>query len=377
MKSLIAPSLRKLQKHLLRDNLNGKTILHYTGSMFGIGCRISDLGTIQRIVKLKQRDDKSGFIALVPDIRWFDDAGIHIPERLKPLLDQYWPGNLTAVFHCSHPMFENIQVNGKVAFRVPNDDLLRIFIEMLEEPIVSTSVNISTLPAENDMGRLSSFYASWFDFAVYPAPRTISDEPKPSTIIEYLSSNDPANPEGVTRIKCLREGSIPFYGIKKSFEMPMVTFVCTANICRSPIAEKLFNKLARVRKMNIVADSCGLIEGGHMISANSMQLLMEQGIEEAQSHVSKQITPEIVSESWLLLTMEERQRDFIREKEPNSIHKIMTLNEIVGEIGDIKDPYGSELDNYRQTYLLIEDRVNRLLDMINNKTLTLKPGSGK
>lgn len=377
MKSLIAPSLRKLQKHLSKDDMSGKTILHYTGSMFGIGCKVSDAETIRRIVKLKQRDDNSGFIALVPDIRWFDDAEVHIPERLKPLLEQYWPGNLTAVFRCDHPMFDKLRVNGKVAFRVPNDDLLRVFIEMLDEPIVSTSVNISTLPAENDLGRLNSFYATWFDFAIYPSPRTISDEPKASTIIEYLSSNDPANPEGVARVKCLREGSIPFYGIKKSFEMPTVTFVCTANICRSPIAEKLFNKLARERRINVVADSCGLIEGGHMISANSMQLLMEQGIEEAQSHMSKQITPEIVSESWLLLTMEERQRDFIREKEPNSSHKVMTLNEIVGESGDIKDPYGSELDNYRKTFILIEERVNRLLDMIQNKAITLKPGSGK
>jgi len=179
----------------------------------------------------------------------------------------------------------------------------------------------------------------------------------------------------VTRIKCLREGSIPFYGIKRSFEVPTVTFVCTANICRSPIAEKLFNKLARDRKLNVVADSCGLIEGGHMISANSMQLLVEQGIDEAKEHVSKQITPEIVSESWLLLTMEERQRDFIRQKEPASPHKIMTLNEIVGESGDIVDPYGSELENYRKTYILIEDRLRRLLDMIENRTINLKSGS--
>lgn len=372
MKSLIAPSLRKLQKYLSKDDLTGKTILHYTGSMFGIGCRVSDTATVQRIVKLKQRDDKSGFIALVPDIRWFEDAGVHIPERLKPILDQYWPGNLTVVFACDHPIFKDVQVNGKVAFRVPQDNLIRLFIEMLDEPIVSTSVNISTLPAENDLSRLNSFYASWFDFAVYPSPRSLADEPKASTIIEYISSQEPSNHDRVNRIKCLREGSVPFYGIKKSFEMPTVTFVCTANICRSPIAEKLFNKLARERGVNVVADSCGLIEGGHMISANSMQLLMEQGIEEAQSHVSKQITPEIVSESWLLLTMEESQRDFIRKQEPNMTHKVMTLNEIVGETGDIEDPYRSELDNYRLTYSIIEDRLNRLLDMIKNKTLTLK-----
>lgn len=75
----------------------GKTILHHTGSMFGIGCLVSDEATIQRICRLKQRDDSKGFIVLVPDVKWFEDMEIQIPERIIPLTKQYWPGNLTLV----------------------------------------------------------------------------------------------------------------------------------------------------------------------------------------------------------------------------------------------------------------------------------------
>lgn len=373
MKSLISPSLRRLERYIAKEGLKGKTILHHTGSMFGIGCLVSDTDTIQRILKLKQRTDQKGFIVLVSDIKWFADFGIQIPAELTVLANQYWPGNLSLVFECEHPVFAHVAVDGKVAFRVPNDDLLRHLIELAQEPILSTSINVSLLPAEEDYTKIVRQYGSWFDLAVHPSLKSLPVDAKHSTIVEYI----PAKDQEPSELKCLREGSIPFYEIKDSFMRPQITFVCTANICRSPMAEKLFNFLASERKLNVRADSCGLIEGGHMISAGSLQMLLKKGILEAQSHISKQITPQIVSESWLMLTMEERQRDFIRSKEPHFAHKIFTINEIMGEQGDVVDPYGSEIDNYQKTYEIIEDRIIRLLDMIENGKLSLNNGDSK
>ncbi len=373
MKKLIAPSVRKLERFMAKEGLVGKTILHHTGSMFGIGCLVSDHATIQRVCKLKQRENSKGFILLVPDVNWFEDNGIRIPAPLSPLTKQYWPGNLTLVFECDHPQFEHVAVDGKVAFRVPNDDLLRLLIDLANEPMVSTSVNLSRLPAEEDYRKIVRQYSSWFDVAIHPAVRSLPTDARHSTVVEYIAGANQQAPE----LKCLREGSIPFYEIKKSFSTPQVTFVCTANICRSPMAEKLFNYIVQQRNLNVRADSCGLIEGGHMISTGSLQLLLNKGVLEAQSHVSKQITPQIVSESWLMLTMEERQRDFIRNNEPHFKHKIFTLNEMVGEQGDIEDPYGSEFATYQKTFEIIEDRVTRLVDLIENRKLSLSNGDRK
>ena len=355
---------------MAKEGLIGKTVLHHTGSMFGIGCLASDHTTIQRICKLKQREDSKGFILLVPDIKWFEDNEIRVPAPLSALTKQYWPGNLTLVFECDLPQFQHVAVNGKVAFRVPNDDLLRIVIDLAGEPMVSTSINLSRLPAVEDYQRIVRQYRSWFDVAIHPAVRNLPVDSMHSTVVEYIAPDNQKPAE----LKCLREGSIPFYQIKKSFTTPQVTFVCTANICRSPMAEKLFNYIVQQRNLNVRADSCGLIEGGHMISTGSLQLLLNKGVLEAQSHISKQITPEIVSESWLMLTMEERQRDFIRNNEPHFKHKIFTLNEIVGESGDIEDPYGSEFATYQKTFEIIEDRVTRLVDLIENRKLSLSNG---
>lgn len=358
MQLLRDPGLHKLEKFIAKNSLVNSTILHWTGSMWGIGCRLSATEAISRINQYKQRPEKQGYIALIPDISYIDTS--KIPTALRSLLEQYWPGNLTVVMSYDDDKYNNIAIDGKVAFRVPTDPLLREFIEKLGEPLISTSINLSGLPAEEDLGKIERHYAGWLDFGLIPSPKEIRSGTQASTIIEYIKASEAKSTTDKDELKCIREGSIPFYEIKQSFRLPLVMFVCTANICRSPIAEKLFRHKIKEQGLSMATDSCGLIEGGHNISLSSMQLLLERGIMEAQEHVSKQVTPQMVASSWLILTMEERQRDWLREKESNNAHKIYTLNEIVGESGDIKDPYGSDLENYRLTFGIIEDRLDRL-----------------
>ncbi|HNV92976.1 MAG: Sua5/YciO/YrdC/YwlC family protein [Candidatus Cloacimonetes bacterium] len=361
------PGLRKLEKFLDSNSLEHSTILHWTGSMWGIGCRLSSLETIARIETLKQRAEKQGFIALIPDINYLDQK--QIPAALRPLMHQYWPGNLTFIFPYQDSKFETITNKGKVAFRVPSDPALRAFISLLGEPLISTSVNVSGLMPEENYDRIISKYGSWFDFALLPANKEIKSTTEPSTIIEYISAADSGNND---EIKCLREGSIPFYEIKQAFKLPVVMFVCTANICRSPMAEYLFRKMARENNISLATDSCGLLPGGQMISVNALQLLLERGILDAQQHISQQITPQLVSSSWLILTMEERQRDLLRTTYPNSESRIMTLNEIVGEKGDIEDPFGRNLESYRKTCEIIENRLQLLTEYLKNNELNIQ-----
>jgi hypothetical protein len=118
--------------------------------------------------------------------------------------------------------------------------MIRRMINLVGEPIVSTSINLSNLPPESDLNRIKERYASWFDLGIIPNPKRLDPNPEPSTIIEFLDKDDPGNVAHTEDIKCIREGSIPFYEVKQAFNRPTIMFLCTANICRSPIAEKLF-----------------------------------------------------------------------------------------------------------------------------------------
>ncbi|HPB18591.1 MAG TPA: protein tyrosine phosphatase, partial [Candidatus Cloacimonas sp.] len=86
---------------------------------------------------------------------------------------------------------------------------------------------------------------------------------------------------------------------------------------------------------------------------------------------SKQFTPQLISSSWLILTMEESQRDLLRNTYPNSARRIWTLNEFVGEQGDIDDPYRGNLESYKKTLEIIEDRLQRLTEKLITNELRI------
>ncbi len=361
MKLYKNPSVNELEKIVKNGNLSDATILHYTGHVFGIGCLIGNRDGMQRISSLKKRNDKSGFICLISDYGWLAENGIEVPVSLEPLLIQYWPGNLTVVMPCHEERFAHLAINGKVAFRVPPDPLLRSFLHLVQEPMVSTSINISGLQPVNDLDEIQKRYGDWFDIGVIPVQKYINPQLELSTIIEYNGENTHNNSN--SQIKCLREGSIPYYEIRNSFKKPSILFICTGNICRSPIAEYLFNYYAEKGNLPFVSTSAGLLENGAMISFNSLQLLVEKGIS-AYEHLSRKADPQIMSTHWLILTMEQRQRDFLQSTFPNAAHRIFTLKEYVGEEGDISDPIGLDLDSYREIFNQIDDVIQKLLSLL-------------
>jgi len=354
------PSPRSLEDAVAKNWKPDYTVLHYTGYMFGIGCRLSSQSAIDKISKLKQRPEKNGYIVLLSDLQWLYDNDINVPVGLLPILKQYWPGNLTVIFPVKDERFASVALNGKVAFRVPSDNMLRHIIDILDEPIISTSINISGVPPAETLADITKRYEAWFDLGFVPND---TETIEPSTIIEYIDTNETGKPV-LPYLRCLRESSTPFYEIKKSFNEPSVLFICTGNICRSPIAEYLFNHYSQQRKLPFTSSSAGLLDTGSMISVNSMQLLAEQGIM-SQEHYSRKINQEILSESWLILTMEIRQRDYIRNNFPDASHKVFTLKEYIGEDGDIADPVGLDIDYYRDIYQQIDIALLKLFDLIS------------
>jgi len=359
MKLFKNPRPKELKTIIEKNWMPDNTVLHYTGNMFGIGCRLSSDKAIQRISGLKQRTDKSGYIALISDITWLFEQGIEVPQSLLHILHHYWPGNLTIVMPVKNKRFDTISVNGKVAFRVPGDYMLRQIIDYLGEPLISTSINVSGIPPAENLKDITKRYESWFDLGFIPNETELTE---PSTIIEYADTDAEGKPIK-PYLKCLRESAIPFYEIKQSFTEPTVLFVCTGNICRSPIAEYLFNHYAAIHKLPYLAKSAGLLESGAHISFNSQQLLKEQGIN-AEMHRSRKINPEILGGSWLILTMEARQRDIINMNYPDYSNKVFTLNEYIGDKGDIDDPINKGIDYYRSIYEQIEQALQKLIVML-------------
>lgn len=122
-----------------------------------------------------------------------------------------------------------------------------------------------------------------------------------------------------------------------------ITFVCTGNTCRSPMAEAILRAEIKRRKIKWwdVA-SCGIhAEVGGSISPNSKVALEEINVD-VKNFKPRQLTQKQIENSTLILTMTESQRLNLEER-----GNIRSVKEMCGF--DIPDPYGCGIEVYRIT----------------------------
>jgi tRNA threonylcarbamoyl adenosine modification protein (Sua5/YciO/YrdC/YwlC family) len=338
--------------------------LHYTGSMYGIGCAAFSEPAIAKIAALKQRSSgKQGFILLLPSADWLQRYQIEYEEDIERLLQQFWPGNTSFIFQDKQNRFPHLSQLGSIAIRVPESKSLRDFMVSINEPIISTSINIEGEKSATALTEIKSRFGDWFDYAI-PQNDIRKKEPLPSTIVE-IKENE---------LVCLREGEIPFDMIKKSYEQPMILFICTANICRSPMAHHLLAHLINKEKLPYRVASAGFLGSGIPISENSKLVLEENGID-AKHHLSTQISQELAQDSWLILTMTEQHKKSLREADTKTEKKTYTVLEFVQKLGgqsfqkfDIDDPYGMDITHYRHTFQIISSCLDRLMPYLKQQT---------
>ncbi|KAA3641072.1 MAG: hypothetical protein DWP92_01905 [Armatimonadetes bacterium] len=131
-----------------------------------------------------------------------------------------------------------------------------------------------------------------------------------------------------------------------------VLFVCTGNICRSPLAEHLARR--RWDRDDIVVLSAGT-HGQPGLPATSTMVAAgrEIGID-LRCHRSRDITT--VAQPDIAFCMEEHQIAAVRARFPAMDPDRVRLLDSVG----IPDPYGMTLDRYRFTALRIQTAVDAL-----------------
>jgi protein-tyrosine-phosphatase len=83
-------------------------------------------------------------------------------------------------------------------------------------------------------------------------------------------------------------------------------FICTANVCRSPMAEAIFNALAEEKGLGWQATSAGVAAlEGEDITPNARAALEEVGIYPA-GHSARQVSEGMIEEADLVLVMSPR-----------------------------------------------------------------------
>lgn len=104
--------------------------------------------------------------------------------------------------------------------------------------------------------------------------------------------------------------------------------VCTANICRSVIAERMLGAEIAARGLAADVESCGLLFDGEPASAAVLAVLDEHGLD-ARDHRSRRFTPELLDGVDLVVTMERNHARELALSVAGASPRIHTLGALV------------------------------------------------
>lgn len=147
-----------------------------------------------------------------------------------------------------------------------------------------------------------------------------------------------------------------------------VLFICTGNVCRSPMAEGFLRHMAGADSEEIEVGSAGLgAMDGSEPSRNSVIAMQEEGID-ISGQRSRMLTPDMIEDYTHIFGMGESHIDAIRSYFPESLEKTFVLREFVTEEGfdlNIHDPIGGNLEEYRLTRNLIKEAMPSILSFVS------------
>ncbi|MCX7592113.1 MAG: Sua5/YciO/YrdC/YwlC family protein, partial [Kiritimatiellae bacterium] len=314
----------------------------------------------QRIFAAKGRRPDKPIPLLAAHETDVEKWGAVFTELDRRLAHLFWPGPLTLVLRAG---------SRDEGFRVPDFNVTRAILREAGGILRVTSANLSGEPpattAEQALESLGGVVQAVVDAG--PAPGGI-----PSTVVRVEAGQIRVIREGAISVARIMQVSAGFTAGHEEATVPipvlpkqekgggkkLLVFVCTGNVCRSPMAEHLLRqRLGADPEWNVL--SAGIVAAdGLPPSEAAVSAMAEIGID-IRSHFSQPLTRELVNAADLIVVMTASHREQIRALYPDAVAKVRLLKSFGADTeSDIEDPIGLPLEVYRA----VRDQIDRAVD---------------
>lgn len=133
--------------------------------------------------------------------------------------------------------------------------------------------------------------------------------------------------------------------------MPSILIICTANQCRSPLAEALLRRQLTEQQPNTGwrVESAGTwASGAHPAHPQICKVAGEAGMDLSR-HRARNVEELALHTYDLILTMEQSHKEALQVEFPAVRDRIYQLTEMIGLHYDVADPIGGVPDDFRGT----------------------------
>jgi L-threonylcarbamoyladenylate synthase len=148
---------------------------------------LAKTGNEEKLREIKKRDDKP-FLFLISNLKQLEELNVDYKKHLN-ILNRYWPGKITFIM-------EN-DSKKTVGIRFPEWDVLLRILNIVNRPLLSTSVNYSGMESINNVDEIIKEFDSKADLIIVDRG---FKEGKASTIVDLT----------VNPFKIIRKGSVDF-----------------------------------------------------------------------------------------------------------------------------------------------------------------------